>query len=129
MRRKVRGTIAKHEELIKKNKFSSLLANWSNLSAVTPIYHAVLSDPSVPSDEKCHARLEDDALFLMMASTDAPSQALAITMFHILNTRSVYNTLREELFSAIPKLVTPLTLEALEPLPYLASLLFSYVLD
>jgi hypothetical protein len=55
---------------------------------VNTIYRAVLADLAVPSSENSADRLEEDALFLMMASTYAPSQALSITMFRILNNPS-----------------------------------------
>ncbi|KAE8381597.1 benzoate 4-monooxygenase cytochrome P450 [Aspergillus bertholletiae] len=85
------------------------------------IYPTILADPDVPESEKQSRRLEDDAIFLMMAGTDAPSQAIAITMFHILNNPRVYQKLKEELFENTTEWNTIHTLSQLEQLPYLTA--------
>lgn len=56
----------------------------------------------------------------MMAGTDAPAQAIAITLFHILNNPNVYDRLKKTLFT-IPNSNTVPTLEQLQSLPYLVS--------
>ncbi|KAJ6151045.1 hypothetical protein N7470_007639 [Penicillium chermesinum] len=83
------------------------------------VYPSILADPSVPSSEKELSRLQDDAIFLMMAATDAPAQVLAITLFHILNNPAVYARLKEELFSALDNAREVPTFEQLENIPYL----------
>ncbi|THC93438.1 hypothetical protein EYZ11_007097 [Aspergillus tanneri] len=87
--------------------------------APTAIYPAILADPDVPPSEKISPRLEDDAIFLMMAGTDAPSQAIAITIFHILNNPAVHQKLKAELFANVSDVTSTPTLELLEKLPYL----------
>jgi cytochrome P450 len=94
---------------------------YKNDSLEKAIYPTILADPEVPESEKDLLRLQDDAIFLMVAGTDLPAQALAITMFHILNNPKVYQKLKEELFSGIPDINTTPTLEELERLPYLVS--------
>ncbi|OJJ96495.1 hypothetical protein ASPACDRAFT_54396 [Aspergillus aculeatus ATCC 16872] len=87
----------------------------------SPIYPSILADPSVPPREKDSPRLEDDAIFLMMAGTDAPSQALAITMFHILDNREAHERLKAELLANIPDVRCIPPLETLEQLPFLSA--------
>lgn len=85
------------------------------------IYPAILADSSIPLIEKSQSRLEDDAIFLMLAGTDAPSQTCAITLFHLLNNPSKYQQLKTELLTAIPDLKKIPTLRELEQIPYLVS--------
>ncbi|KAJ5088068.1 hypothetical protein N7456_011684 [Penicillium angulare] len=92
---------------------------------VTPnaIYPAILADPDVPPSDKKLRRLEDDAIFLMMAGTDAPAQVLAITIFHILNNPEVSKRLKTELVNGIPDITTAPTLEELERIHYLSAVI------
>lgn len=80
-----------------------------------------MADPAVPLVEKSQSRLEDDAIFLMLAGTDAPSQASAITLFHVLDNPEKYQRLRDELLVAIPDVTDIPSLEQLERVPYLVS--------
>lgn len=112
MRCRVRAVIAKH-----KNASTKLLSE----PTIPSIYQTVLADPTVPQSEKDPRRLEDDAIFLMMAGTDAPAQVLAITLFHILNSPEVYKKLQAELISGIPDLRTIPSLKNLEKISYLVS--------
>jgi hypothetical protein len=104
-------------------------AEYKNDSLEKAIYPTILADPEVPESEKDLSRLQDDAIFLMVAGTDLPAQALAITMFHILNNPKVYQKLKEELFSGIPDINTTPTLEELERLPYLVSWLYDTIFN
>lgn len=83
------------------------------------IYPAILANDKVPPSEKETKRLQDDAIFFMLAASDAPSQALAITTFHILDNPEVLQRLKDELFSAFPDVTSIPSLDELEPLPYL----------
>ncbi|PYH49237.1 cytochrome P450 [Aspergillus saccharolyticus JOP 1030-1] len=85
------------------------------------IYPSILADPAVPPSEKTPSRLADDAIFLMMAGTDAPAQALAITIFHILDNEAVHRKLRAELCANIADASTVPALERLERLPFLSA--------
>lgn len=87
----------------------------------TAIYPTILANPEIPLLEKSQARLEDDAIFLMLAGTDAPSQTLAITMFHIIYNPATYQRLKEELFAALPDLNASPCISQLEQIPYLVS--------
>ncbi|KAJ5568242.1 hypothetical protein N7450_010728 [Penicillium hetheringtonii] len=91
------------------------------------IYPAILADSSIPLIEKSQSRLEDDAIFLMLAGTDAPSQTCAITIFHLLNNPSTYRRLKSELLAAIPDSKKIPTLRELEEIPYLGLRLASVV--
>ncbi|KAJ5628200.1 hypothetical protein N7490_010428 [Penicillium lividum] len=85
------------------------------------IYPAILANPEVPLLEKSQSRLEDDAIFLMLAGTDAPSQTLAITMFHILNNPATYQRLKEELFAFLTDVTVTPSIDQLERIPYLTA--------
>lgn len=111
---RVNKAIQHHEAINKGSK---------HLRASVPnaIYPAILADPEIPPSENTPSRLGDDAIFLMMAGTDAPAQAMAISMFHILNTPEVHQRLKRELFNGFPDINTMPTLEELESIPYMVS--------
>lgn len=79
----------------------------------------MLANNKLPPSEKATKRLQDEAIFFMLAASDAPSQALAITTFHILDNPGVLRKLKNELSSAFPNVKNIPSLEELEPLPYL----------
>ncbi|KAE8153060.1 cytochrome P450 [Aspergillus avenaceus] len=91
--------------------------------AWAPIYPTILASTDVPDNEKERTRLEDDAIFLLIAGTDAPTQVIAITMFHILNNSEVHRRLRTELRSALPDVSIDPDLTTLEQLPYLTAVI------
>lgn len=87
------------------------LVRW--IGTVKSTYTNNLADPEIPQSENGLERLEDDAIFLMMIGTDAPAQALAITLFHILNNPKVYERLKEELFTTPDSTTVPTGLRLL----------------
>lgn len=111
--------IAKHEAASIINGSSVPAEKPLSLAAPPAIYRAILADPEVPQSEKDPRRLEDDALFVMMAGTDAPAQVIAITLFHVLNNPQVHEKLKAELLSGILDVQTVPSLRVLEKLPYL----------
>lgn len=84
------------------------------------IFYDILDNDQLPDGEKELPRLIDEAKFLLVAGTDAPSQVLALTMFHVLDNQDVYQHLREELMLAIPDKKACPSWDKLERLPYLA---------
>lgn len=78
----------------------------------------IIRNEKISPSEKELNRLADDANFLMIAGTDAPSQALTITMFQILRHPETYRRIKVELRSVTPDARGNLSLEALEQLPY-----------
>ncbi|KAE8350007.1 benzoate 4-monooxygenase cytochrome P450 [Aspergillus coremiiformis] len=117
---RVRIVMEDHRQLEKTEKMPPVPVNHDPATRTRDaIYPAILANPEVPPSEKEIQRLEDDAMFLMMAGTDAPAQALAITVFHILNNPDVHRKVRAELFANIPDRGTIPTLALLEQLPYL----------
>jgi cytochrome P450 len=68
------------------------------------------------------ARLTDEAKFLLVAGTDAPSQVMAVTIYHILSNVKIYNLLQAELQAALPEASVDVSWSDLERLPYLVSL-------
>lgn len=92
------------------------------------IYPAILENEKVPEEEKEFHRLADDAIFLMIAGTDAPAQALAITLFHVLRNPEVHGRIRAELDDVWKEASTAPGLTALEQLPYFVGIPCHYVL-
>ncbi|KAF3491771.1 benzoate 4-monooxygenase cytochrome P450 [Arthroderma uncinatum] len=87
------------------------------------IFSEMMNNERLPLLERKLGRLIDDAKFLLGAGTDAPSQAMAITMFHILNNGPVYQKLQEELNCALPEPQANPSLVMLEQLPYLTAVI------
>ncbi|PYH76233.1 cytochrome P450, partial [Aspergillus uvarum CBS 121591] len=117
----VRHAIHQHQTSPSKTDTTTTTTTTTPRDPTPPIYLSILADPSVPPSEKDSPRLEDDAIFLMMAGTDAPSQALAITMFHILHNPEVHQRLKAELLANIPDMRCIPALETLEQLPFLSA--------
>lgn len=84
------------------------------------IFSDILDNEQLPDEEKELPRLVGEAKFLLVAGTDAPSQVLALTMFHILDNPDVHQRLREEVMLAIPDKEASPSWDQMEKLPYLA---------
>ncbi|KAB8225586.1 cytochrome P450 [Aspergillus novoparasiticus] len=87
------------------------------------IFSQLMHNPKLPLKERTLHRLTDDAKFLMVAGIDAPSQVLAITMFHVLRSPLVCRELREELQDKTAHSQDALCLNILEKLPYLTAVI------
>ncbi|KAE8135233.1 cytochrome P450 [Aspergillus pseudotamarii] len=87
------------------------------------IFSQLMHNQTLPLKERTLDRLTDDAKFLMFAGTDAPSQVLAITMFHVIRSPLVCRGLREELQDKTAHLQDELCLNRLEKLPYLTAVI------
>ncbi|KAJ5157407.1 benzoate 4-monooxygenase cytochrome P450 [Penicillium canariense] len=62
-----------------------------------------------------------NALIRGVSGTDAPSQVMAITMYHVLNNARIYDQLQDELQIALPGESVDASWSDLEHLPYLGS--------
>ncbi|KAF9894789.1 hypothetical protein FE257_004410 [Aspergillus nanangensis] len=89
----------------------------------TAVIPRILGSDKVPPEEKQLARLADEVAFLQTAGTDAPSQALAISMYHILNNPNVLARLKAELTTAFPTDRPDPTWSQLEKLPYFGAVI------
>lgn len=78
----------------------------------------ILSNEKLLDDEKDLERLRQELTFLMIAGTDAPSQVMAITLFHLLWNPETYQKLKDELDEAFPVL-SDADWTKLKSLPYL----------
>ncbi|KAJ6132408.1 hypothetical protein N7471_007623 [Penicillium samsonianum] len=79
----------------------------------------ILSNEKLLDDEKDLERLRQELTFLMIAGTDAPSQVMAITLFHLLWNPKTYQELKDELDEAFPVL-SDANWTKLKSLPYLS---------
>ncbi|KGO36084.1 Cytochrome P450 [Penicillium expansum] len=82
------------------------------------IIPTILSNEKVPDHEKDLKRLQDELSFLIIAGSDAPSQVMAITVFHLLWNPETYQKLKDELDEAFPVL-SEADWTKLKGLPYL----------
>ncbi|KAI2700473.1 hypothetical protein CBS147332_8084 [Penicillium roqueforti] len=82
----------------------------------------ILSNKKLPDEEKELERLEQELKFLIIAGTDAPSQVMALTMFHLLWNPEICQKLKDELDEAFPVL-SDADWTKLKYLPYLSAVL------
>ncbi|KAJ5282252.1 hypothetical protein N7497_012066 [Penicillium chrysogenum] len=82
----------------------------------------ILSNEKVPSTEKELERMTDELKFLIIAGSDAPSQVMAITLFHLLWNPETCQKLKAELDEAFP-VVADADWTQLKNLPYLSAVL------
>ncbi|RHZ43927.1 cytochrome P450 [Aspergillus thermomutatus] len=78
-----------------------------------------LADPSLPPEERTLARLQDEALMLLIAGTETTSRALTLTAFYLAREPELWRKLREELRTVLPTPTSTATWAQLEQLPYL----------
>ncbi|OGE52283.1 hypothetical protein PENARI_c010G05427 [Penicillium arizonense] len=83
----------------------------------------ILASDKAPKEEKDFERLAQEMTFIMVAGTDAPSQVMAITMFHILRSPDIHQKLKAELNDAFPVPVSNADWNKLEHLPYLSAVI------
>ncbi|KAE8370766.1 cytochrome P450 [Aspergillus caelatus] len=84
------------------------------------VFNALL-DSDLPPEELTLTRLQQEAITVIGAGFDTTRYALSVAGFHIINTPSIYQRLREELKSAIPDPNNMPSLTDLEQLPYLTA--------
>ena len=82
-----------------------------------------LGDPRIPSEERTLNRLLDEGTAIIFAGTETTSRALAVGMFYLLNNKSLITRLRAELATLPDQPDERLTLQQLEPLPFLVGCL------
>jgi cytochrome P450 len=80
----------------------------------------ILSNEKVPGTEKELESMTDELKFLIIAGSDAPSQVMAISLFHLLWNPEPYQKLKAELDEAFP-VVADADWTKLKNLPYLVS--------
>ncbi|OQE21558.1 hypothetical protein PENFLA_c014G03393 [Penicillium flavigenum] len=78
----------------------------------------ILSNEKVPGTEKELERMTDELKFLILAGSDAPSQVMAITLFHLLWNPETCQKLKAELDEAFP-VVADADWTKLKNFPYL----------
>jgi len=69
--------------------------------------------------------LADETVVFLVAASETTGNGMEVTMFHILKNNVIYNTLKKELRDAFPD-GTPITLKALESLPYLVRFIYFF---
>ncbi|KAJ3530852.1 hypothetical protein NMY22_g8407 [Coprinellus aureogranulatus] len=85
------------------------------------VYHHLLH-PKV-GQLPTRTSLLQHALSLVAAGTETGANACSVAAFHVLNNKSIQEKLRKELYDAWPDPNSPMSLERLEKLPYLAGVI------
>ncbi|KAJ5046317.1 uncharacterized protein L3040_003564 [Drepanopeziza brunnea f. sp. 'multigermtubi'] len=88
-----------------------------NATHRTIFYEILNSD--LPESEKSNARLAQDGQVVIVAGTLTTAWALCVAVFHLLSQPEALRKLKAELQTALPTPTSPITLVALEQLPYL----------
>jgi hypothetical protein len=78
-----------------------------------------LTDPTLPAEERALRRIQDEALEVLLASTETTGSVLTLAIFYLLENRDMWNRLQRELKQALPHPESVKTLPELERLPYL----------
>ncbi|KAF3394031.1 Trichodiene oxygenase [Penicillium rolfsii] len=103
-------------------KHTQKVYNRHSVTQISIIDHLLRND-KLPPAERTLARLTDEAKFLLVAGTDAPSQVMSITLYHLLSNATIYNSLQAELQAAIPDPSVNASWSDLERLPYLTAVI------
>ncbi|PLB48688.1 putative benzoate 4-monooxygenase cytochrome P450 [Aspergillus steynii IBT 23096] len=86
------------------------------------VFHELL-DSKLPASELKKDRLRDEAFSLMTAGSVTTAATLRATAYHVAANELIRRKLHDELCAAIPDPSQPLSLVALERLPYLAAII------
>jgi cytochrome P450 len=82
------------------------------------IFYEILNS-DLPPDEKSDARLAEDGQIVVIAGTLTTAWALCVAVFYLLSQPETLKTLKEELAAAMEGSTEPISIAALEKLPYL----------
>lgn len=80
-----------------------------------------LNDPTLPPSERTLDRVTTESILFLLGGTETTGWAIAVTMFHLLNDRSMFMRLREEIKQVLVHPSDYPSWTALETLPYLVS--------
>lgn len=82
------------------------------------LYLSLLSS-SMPQSEKLPTRMAHEGFEILLAGSDTTARTMGIAAYHVMANPSVAKELLEELKTVMPGPHSPVTLRALEQLPYL----------
>ena len=94
--------------------------NGNSLTDQMSIFHQLLQS-DLPSQEKTIERLWQEGAALLGAGVETTSNALSVTVFHVLNSPQTLSCLRRELHQAIPDSTRLTAFHQLAKLPYLTA--------
>lgn len=103
---------------IREEAITSMISNADNQAEQATIFKAI-SHSKLSAEEKVLSRLEDDGWTILAAGSETTANVLAVTIFHLLDTRDSWLELRNELNAAIPTPSKIPVLSELEALPFL----------
>ena len=111
------------QDRIKENITTALEKQSLSEAASKSVMIEALGDLRIPPEERTLNRLSDEGTVTIFAGTETTSRALAVGMFYLLNNKSLITRLRAELASLPDQPDESLTLQQLEPLPFLVGCL------
>lgn len=109
------------QDEIKENITTTLEKQSLSEAASKSVIIEALGDERIPHEERTLNRLLDEGTVIIFAGTETSSRALAVGMFYLLNNKSLITRLRAELATLPDQPDEDLTLQQLEPLPFLVS--------
>lgn len=111
------------QDEIKENITTTLEKQSLSEAASKSVIIEALGDQRIPPEERTLNRLLDEGTVIIFAGTETSSRALAVGMFYLLNNKSLITRLRAELATLPDQPDENLTLQQLEPLPFLVGCL------
>ena len=111
------------QDEIKDNITTTLEKQSLSEAASKSVIIEALGDQRIPPEERTLKRLLDEGTVIIFAGTETSSRALAVGMFYLLNNKSLITRLRAELATLPDQPDENLTLQQLEPLPFLVGFL------
>ncbi|KAI2628686.1 putative cytochrome P450 [Hypoxylon sp. NC1633] len=113
-----REVTAQIKEIQNQREVGKAMAKEQNLPAT--IFHELL-ESNLPDSEKSASRLWQEGQIIIGAGTETTAWTLSVIFFYVLNDRSIYEALMEELERAIPDSASRPSCNDLEKLPYLSA--------
>ncbi|KAI0465626.1 cytochrome protein [Xylaria cf. heliscus] len=115
---RMKNVIEYHNEI--RSQVSEAIENSDRKEQPDTIFTSIIQS-NIPRSEVTKERLHDEATAVIGAGIETVMRTLTISVYHIINNPTIYNRLREELFTAIPDPEKMPSWEALQQIPFLAA--------
>jgi cytochrome P450 len=112
------GSLVAWQRMVRAQVDDIIAGNKAGEKASGTIFQALL-DSDLPPEEKSADRLQDEGQTLVGAGSETTAKSLAVITFYLLEDRQKLQKLRAELHTVMPTPTGPVSLTALEQLPYL----------
>jgi len=116
------GAMIQWQREVRRQIDSIIRGNREGKRSEGTIFQALL-DSDLPPQEKTANRLQDEGSTLVAAGSETTAKSLSVITFYLLQDKAKLEKLRQELRTVIPTPDSPVSLTALEKLPYLVGLI------